>query len=74
MTEPFVETYRGHELRFAPTPLVGGGFVARLQVSHCFGAHRDEFTVDVGAVVFEAQDQAALHARRIGRTWVDDRQ
>ncbi|WP_457329777.1 hypothetical protein [Rhizobacter sp. P5_C2] len=73
MSEAFRETYRGHDLDFAPRASAGGGFVARLQVIHSFGAHRDQFSVDVGSMVFAEAEQAALHAKQAGLKWVDDR-
>lgn len=73
MPEAFHETYRGHDLDFTPRPSAGGGFAARLQVVHSFGAHRDQFTVDVGSAVFAEAEQAALHARQAGLKWVDQR-
>ena len=73
MPEAFHETYRGHDLDFTPRPSAGGGFNARLQVVHSFGAHRDQFTVDVGSAVFAEAEQAALHARQAGLKWVDQR-
>lgn len=73
MPDAFHETYRGHDLDFTPCAVAGGGFAARLQVIHSFGAHRDQFSVDVGSTVFQEAEQAALHARQAGRKWVDDR-
>lgn len=73
MPDAFHESYRGHELDFTPRPSAGGGFTARLQVVHSFGAHRDQFSVDVGSTVFAQAEQAALHARQAGLKWVDER-
>jgi hypothetical protein len=73
MQAPFIDEYEGYQLDCAPAALVGGGFAARLQIAHAYGAHRDDYTVDAGAGVFEAQVDAAAHARRVGRQWVDER-
>jgi len=73
MPESCHETYRGHDLDFTPRASAGGGFVARLQVVHSFGAHRDQFSVDPGSTVFAEAEQAALHARQVGLKWVDAR-
>ncbi|NKI97605.1 hypothetical protein [Rhizobacter sp. SG703] len=71
--DSFHENYRGHDLDFTPRASAGGGFVARLQVVHSFGAHRDQFSVDVGSMVFAEAPQAAQHARQAGLKWVDAR-
>ena len=73
MPDAFHDTYRGHDLDFTPRAVAGGGFGARLQIVHSFGAHRDQFSVDVGGEVFAEADQAALHARQAGLKWVDER-
>ena len=73
MQAPFIDEYKGYQLHCAPDALVGGGFAARLQIGHAYGAHRDDYTVDAGAGVFQAQADAAAHARQVGRQWVDER-
>ena len=73
MQAPFIDEYKGYQLHCAPEARVGGGFAARLQVGHAYGAHRDDYTVDAGAGVFEVQADAAVHARQVGRQWVDER-
>lgn len=73
MQAPFIDEYKGYQLHCAPAALVGGGFAARLQIGHAYGAHRDDYTVDAGAGIFQVQADAAAHARQVGRQWVDER-